>query len=320
MNNRSDPVKSYSAIVTRIRCAFTLVELLVVIAIIGVLVALLLPAVQAARESGRRMQCGNHLKQIGLAMHNYHDVHQTLPSACAFFYPPRPFGTWAAFILPYLDEQTVYDRFDFNVMLTEPVNRTAVSALISTYICPSDALSERPLMGGRIQTFQNPENSMGMWYPVSLGPSYDRYCAFCSCAGSPDCYCCPTMSPYGTLGDTIGLFGRHPRSIRFAEVRDGLSRTILAGDTLPSQCTYNGAYHQNFPMAATNIPLNTFNSTIDGEDTLWWSGCGYKSMHPGGANFVLADGSVHFLSEELDFKVYNALGTRAGSEVYDVVE
>jgi prepilin-type processing-associated H-X9-DG protein len=88
----------------------------------------------------------------------------------------------------------------------------------------------------------------------------------------------------------------------------------MLGETIPSQCTYNGAYNHNFPIAGTTIPLNTFDSTVDGEDSLWWTGCGFKSRHPFGCNFALCDGSVHFVSDHIDYQLYNNLGTRAGGE------
>lgn len=299
---------------------FTLVELLVVVAIIGLLVALLLPAVQAAREAARRMQCSNHLKQIGLAMHNYHGSLQVLPFASGF--GKAQTGTWAAFILPQLEQQNVYDLFDFNKKLIDPVNKTAVTTVIDTYICPSDGLSQSPLNAGRVQpTTWNPAGSLGLWYPVSMGPTRDgttpaNSCTYCECNSAPGCYCCKNTSDYGTqAGDFVGIFGRYPRSIAFSEVRDGLSKTLMAGEALPSQCAYHGAYHQNFPMAGTQIPINTFIETADNVDSKWWNACGFKSMHPGGINTLMADGSVHFTADTVNYRVFNELGTRAGGEV-----
>ena len=98
-------------------------------------------------------------------------------------------------------------------------------------------------------------------------------------------------------------------------IRDGLTNTIMAGETIPSQCTFNGAYNHNFPINGTTIPLNNFVETDEGHDSKWWSGCGFKSRHPGGAMFLIADGGVHFFSETIDYRLYNELGTRAGGEV-----
>ena len=119
------------------RTAFTLVELLVVITIIGILIALLLPAVQAAREAGRRASCTNKLKQIGLALQMYHELQGCLPYGCNF--PRSDGGTWAAFILPHLEQENVYNAFDFKKKLWHADNKVAVETVISTYICPSDA-------------------------------------------------------------------------------------------------------------------------------------------------------------------------------------
>ena len=183
---------------------FTLVELLVVIAIIGVLVALLLPAVQAAREAARRMQCTNHMKQVGLALHNYHTTRGTLPygsaiegedSSCWKGYSNGPSGTWVSFILPDLEEQTVYDPIDFDVRLTDPINRTAVTTVILTLICPTDPQSSDPLMSNRgtLQPYQNPEHSLGLWYAGSMGPANDSVCSFCP-EDAPS-YCCQGIAP-----------------------------------------------------------------------------------------------------------------------------
>jgi prepilin-type processing-associated H-X9-DG protein len=89
----------------------------------------------------------------------------------------------------------------------------------------------------------------------------------------------------------------------------------MAGETIPSQCTFNGAYHNNFPLCGTTIPINTFEENNNDGNSKWWSACGFKSRHPGGSTFLLCDGSVHFFSETMDYKLYNELGTRAGREV-----
>lgn len=310
---------------------FTLVELLVVIAIIGILIALLLPAVQAAREAARRMECTNKLKQIALAMHNYHVTHSTLPFMCGFTMART--GTASALILPYLEQQTLYDEFNFNLAMNDPANRTAITTPVASFICPSDPQGRDPILDGRIQNFGNPPESHGLWYAPSMGPLHDRMvgrpgCVYCpsprSTDSDPESYCCQGLD-FSSRSETFpGMFARRPNSVRFEEVKDGLSQTILLGETLPAHSVFNGAYMENYPGCPTHIPINTMIAD-EGIDEIgasglcnWQHTMGFKSRHPGGANFALVDGSVHFLSESMDYEMYNALGTKAGGEVASV--
>ncbi len=302
---------------------FTLVELLVVIAIIGILIAMLLPAVQSAREAGRTLQCKNNMKQIGIALHAYHQMNGNLPYGSNF--PTSTGGTWASAILPELGSQSVYDKFDFSKPVWDPANKPAVETVIEVYICPSDGTASEALQGGRVQVgSHNAAGSMGMWYPVSMGPTRDGTnpsvaCVFCPEPWADDSYCCAMTADYGCCGNNkepgVGLFDRGGHEVKFKDIEDGLTNTIMAGETLPRQCTFNGAYNHNFPIAGTSIPLNTFNESEDGVNDLWYTACGYKSNHKGGANFLMAGGSVRFFSETIDYRLYNELGTRAGGEV-----
>ncbi len=305
--------------VLRRRSGFTLVELLVVITIIGILISLLLPAVQSAREAARRMQCSNHLKQLGLALHNYHAAHAELPFATPFDNSsgssPWPGGTWVAMLLPYLEQTALYDQFDFNKPMNHADNAAAVQVVVPGMVCPTDPAGSQPILDDRGNLSNtNPAVSLGMWYSASMGPTHPDACPFCP-EPRPS-YCCQGNN-YGSRSpdnNSVGMFGRYPAGVRFADVRDGLSNTLMLGETLPAQCVYIGAYCVNFPVSSTSIPLNTF-EVCDQAGGIHYRACGFKSLHPGGAMFALADGSVQFLSEAIDYRLFNELGTRAGGEV-----
>jgi prepilin-type N-terminal cleavage/methylation domain-containing protein len=158
------------------RNAFTLVELLVVIAIIGILIALLLPAVQGAREAARRSACVNNMKQIGLAMHQHHDTHGRLPYAVTTCCS-EPGGTWVNLILPFLEQQPLADQFDLSLNMFAAPNAAAAQVIIPVMICPSDPTASRPVLPNRFPHNVSPQ--LGLWYPVSMGPTMPDACPFC---------------------------------------------------------------------------------------------------------------------------------------------
>jgi prepilin-type processing-associated H-X9-DG protein len=272
--------------------------------------------------------CTNNLKQIGLALQQYQDVARSLPYGANFSGTPSLAkargGTWAAMILPHLEQLNLFAKFDFTKHIADPANEAAVRTPVAVYVCPSDSSADKAILTMTIQagvTGNNPTKGMGLWYPTSMGPTADGCSASVRCvycADGYDSYCCGATGDYGSGCNSgkpgVGVMDREAHAVGFAEIRDGLSNTILAGETIPSQCPFNGAYNHNFPINGTTIPLNTFVEGVYGVNNYWYTACGFKSRHPGGACFAFCDGSVHFLAETIDYRLYNALGTRAGME------
>jgi prepilin-type N-terminal cleavage/methylation domain-containing protein len=273
---------------------FTLVELLVVIAIIGILVALLLPAIQAAREAARRTQCSNNLKNIGLALMNYHDVNKRLPPASSLVWTVGELtvdptthkgvasGTWVVKILPYIEEKVLYDKWDVTKTSNDVGNKEVCGTPLPWLVCPSDGEKLSPdgvdPPGMHNDGAYNPRAFpvMANWYPVSLGPTDMDGAPFCNAYPYPGTptnpnYCRqganfgggpapandPT-SPEKQKPSFAGLFGRYPKGTKLTEITDGTSHCFMAGETIPFHCRYICAYCPNFPFAGTNIPLNTF--------------------------------------------------------------
>jgi prepilin-type N-terminal cleavage/methylation domain-containing protein/prepilin-type processing-associated H-X9-DG protein len=287
----------------RSHSAFTLVELLVVIAIIGLLVALLLPAVQAAREAARRISCFNNLKQIGLGLHNYHDVLGSLPTGWLGFDPasglPLPEGepgwAWAALLLPYLEQDNVQQQLiDFNVPILHSANDAARAYSISLYRCPSDAsdyhfelLSEGT---GAALARMASANYVGVFGVREIE----------DCEGAPP----------GTICAGEGVFFHLSRT-KFSHVLDGLSNTLFAGERSSryGYSTWLGVVtgaEEAMPrvVGIADHPPNTKGLHLDD----------FSSNHPAGANFLLGDGSVRLINEKIDEGVYRALATRAQNE------
>lgn len=326
------------------RSAFTLVELLVVIAIIGILVALLLPAVQAAREAGRRTQCTNNLHQLAIAAHNFHDVRSTFPAGVyqlSFASAPRYRGV-SLFVklLPYMEQGNLAEGWDE----VDPINNTVggrnsrTAAKLSSLICPSDVIPANPV-----------ETGSGRWYGITSyggnggSRSYDPQLAtndgMFSVIG-PGSQAAPTLGP-----------------VRMADVLDGLSNTLLFGErshfdpnhdsfaanvtapngqfinpmgtvgwwapsggrlaggdvTMSAFAPINFRIPAPFSNGSSMVPPATnFNSYLYYNDRRM---CAFGSLHPGGANFALADGSVRFVAQTISMPIYQAAAVRDDAQV-----
>lgn len=270
-----------------LRRGFTLIELLVVIAMIGMLIALLLPAVQAAREAARRIQCTNNLKQIGIALHNYHDRVGAFPPG----YVSRiandgtddgPGWGWAACLLADLEQASLHAGIHFDLDIGDATNATARTTSLSAHLCPSD---------GRSGTF-NPDDSAAIV----------AHASYAGCFGSNE------LENEPGLGN--GMFYRNSRT-RGAEVTDGLSNTLMVGERARrnSVSTWPGAVPDadEAPSLVLGDTGTTPNSPhADADD--------FSSRHPHGANFLFADGSVHPIRNTINPAVWNSLATRAGGE------
>ena len=305
------------------RTAFTLIELLVVVAIIGILIGLLLPAVQKVREAAARIKCTNNLHQIGLALHGCHDAQSGLPpgyAASAGYFDgandTSPGWGWAAYLLPYAEQGNLYQSIDFNQPVESPANAAAVATRLPLFLCPSDQPPPGP-------------------FPVTdpFGKPVARLAAssYAACVGGDES---EPSSPAG-----LGVFYRNSRT-RFTDITDGLSETILVGERAWSNVqgvwagapsgavATRGPRNPNPGSGAAFFPAPTLvlaHSHLNNAMTDTDGGLDdFSSNHVGGSNFLFADGSVHFIRSipgdtptgyTPDSIAFQALGTRADGEV-----
>lgn len=297
----------------RLPRGFTLVELLVVITIIGILIALLLPAVQAAREAARRVQCANNFKQVGLALHNYHAVYGAFAPGMLMiseWTDPHLYG-WAAYILPYLEQSAVYEKIDFSFEYSYPANFEATFARIEAYLCPSDP-QDGELLG------------LGS---VHHQPGYadNEDCRQTNMSGVMDSekeyrrYPFEDSRRYPSLSEVDGVFGAGvDPGLEISAIYDGTSNTLMIGEiTGGGPGTHWGQPWITHNLASTRDGINgpySLPGGATGEAVRHVYGVGFSSYHPGGCHFTMADGSVHFLSENIAHDVLAALTTRAGGE------
>ena len=298
------------------KSGFTLIELLVVIAIIAVLIALLLPAVQQAREAARRTQCKNNLKQIGLALHNYHDSLNIFPYCST--YPITLKHTWVEMILPYIDNAPLYNQINFSLAndATTPTNNQILFANKSFGFikCPSNPSSDTLLCKDNSNFREWPTRIQGLGYPLMSGSiqpdsvSPDCGCENCFCnRESTAVHSWNASQAYPTFP---GIFNRGITTSRMKDISDGTSNTIMSAERNAEECGWGGAFSWNFTNVYTGQKINSPTRTTNiGSD--WWRNCGSSSHHVGGAHVLMADGSVKFLSNSIDFRAYCALGDKA---------
>jgi prepilin-type N-terminal cleavage/methylation domain-containing protein/prepilin-type processing-associated H-X9-DG protein len=299
--------------------AFTLVELLVVIAIIGILVSLLLPAVQTAREAGRRSQCTNNLRQFGLAIHNYHDAFKSLPISIGPWSegrsptPQRNGKGWILGILPQLEQLGLYTQFEANGGFTGDMNsgggiyssgcRAAMKTTLPVLRCPTDGKSE-PI-----------STQMYQWNGVEVAVTNYKGCIGDTRMGGGTSIHTGTEPDCHNTNRCNGLFYRnnYQDGLTLASIRDGTSNTFLVGEDIPDDNWHSVAYYSNADYSSCHARPNYFpKPPTPGQ---WWNTMSFRSLHPGGLNFCYADGSVRFVTQTIDHPTYRALSTKAGGEV-----
>ncbi|MHC2069415.1 DUF1559 family PulG-like putative transporter [Bremerella sp. T1] len=296
------------------RSGFTLVELLVVIAIIGVLIALLLPAVQQAREAARRMQCTNNLKQLGLGLHNHHDTYGHFPTGYEFrsgFTDGDPQWGWAAFLMPFLEQETVYDALD-------PANQTVATAIANANDL---AVMQTPLDMFRCPSDTGPDlnNQREL---VDEATAVSNYIG----SNSSDLACRDDGIPGGNYG-ADGIFWENSEC-NFSDITDGTSNTFAIGERCWNMNRTNGTGKANYyagniygvegrlVTGGSPISTRTLYSVLGGTVRALnyarndaYESSSYSSLHPGGVQFLFCDGSVQFIPETVQFDTDNTPDT-----------
>jgi prepilin-type N-terminal cleavage/methylation domain-containing protein/prepilin-type processing-associated H-X9-DG protein len=306
----------------RVRAAFTLVELLVVMAIIGILISLLLPAVQSARETARRSQCQNNLRQLGLALHGFHNTYRVFPaSGWTMAGPGNPAGKfvgWRPLTLPFIEQENLQQLYNFDLNWWEGTNPTAGGVPVKTYHCPS--VPERRDIASAVAKPPRP----AMAFPVSIAPTdYEAIMGVHATAINPQLY---------NAANRFSVMYRNSRT-RVADVLDGTSQTIAVVECAARPLVFRvgrvnlaAANDQGIGWVDSEGPFSLDGSNADGsqEACTAANGCTYAinkrndnepySFHPGGANMLFADGHIALLRDSIAMPVMAALCTRAAGE------
>jgi len=310
----------------RQRRGFTLIELLVVIAIIAVLIALLLPAVRAARDAARKTQCTNNLKQLGIAMHNYHDVVGSFPTS---FWRNTldPNGqannvnrhSWLAMILPYIEQNPVYAAMNFSISVDGPINATATMTPINVYQCPSDP-SPTFSIYPRVDAGVGPNGNSGpkLSYAGNFGDNHNDDNTYWPFPNLPTA----RENGFGENKTQTGIMCRSGGTVSIRDVTDGLSNTFAAGEVLFETNDWWTWANPNGSTCGTSCPicytgvtqhLGDANSMKDSRN--WRVGFGFRSQHSGITQFLFCDGRVSAIKCSTSRVVYRALSTRNQAEV-----
>lgn len=317
------------------KTGFTLIELLVVIAIIAVLIALLLPAVQQAREAARRSDCKNKLKQIGLALHNYHDSAKFFPFGCVDGDDAPSYrgsnASWGGLagncrydILPYIEQAPLYTQLSTlarGTLNASPDNSSAwmthaaQQQVLPVYICPSETVGP--------YTSRNQNGGDTTCPSTSAMASYQGNASTCaaSAGGSTGYYCGGAGSIAGN--DPPGMFSHFPTSISIAKVSDGTSNTLLVGERTGEKAnaacgggkTFDGTNYMCWMGQFGSVGSISYGINLQCRSS-WTSGLGFGSMHTGGCHFVMVDGAVRFISQNINVPtVLTALSTRNANDL-----